>query len=482
MKSIYLRNFILTVGTVLLCFLILGTAFMSVSYSFIVSDKKQSLRKTSEVIEGAITAKLTESTLDDWDLRMTISAIAAASNVDISLCDSYGTVISSSGPYDYVQNVGATLPETMLASAASGETVEASGTLNGFYKTSRYYLFSGFSNPRSGELSGYVLVSIESSSMMQIWRSFVVIFFFASCFVLVLTLVMSLVTTGRQVAPLTEMAAASKQFARGNFSVRVKQTSRKDEIGELAAAFNSMADSLEKSDKLRSEFIANISHELKTPMTTITGFADGILDGTIPQEKQATYLAIISSETRRLSRLVRKMLELSRIKALSAAAAQNGSFDIGELLRSTILGLEDKGRAKKLDVDVQIPEERVMVTGDADSITQVVYNLLDNAIKSTIALSLWKRNDKAYVSIKNQGETIAPEELPLIFDRFHKTDRSRGLDKEGVGLGLYIVKTIIDNHNQSIYVTSADGVTEFVFTLALKPVKQSREDKAKSAE
>ncbi len=473
MKSIYLRNFTITVGTVLLCFLILGTAFMSVSYSFIVQDKKQSLRITSEVIEGAITAKLTESSLDDWDLRMTISAIAAASNVDISLCNRYGTVISSSGPYDTIQNVGVTLPHSLLTAAGSEGTVASTGTLNDFYKTPRYYLFSAFDDPSTNEPAGYVLVSIESSSMMQIWRSFVAIFFFASCFVLVLTLVLSLVTTGRQVAPLKEMASASKHFARGDFSVRVKHTSRKDEIGELAAAFNSMADSLEKSDKLRSEFIANISHELKTPMTTITGFADGILDGTIPPEKQGTYLAVISSETRRLSRLVRKMLELSRLKAMNPSVISKNSFDIGELMRHTILGLESKAKARELKVEILIPEERVMVIGDPDSITQVIYNLLDNAIKfsnigSSVVISLWKRNDKAYVSVKNHGDTIAPSELPLIFDRFHKTDRSRGLDKEGVGLGLYIVKTIIDNHNENIYVTSAEGVTEFVFTLTLK--------------
>ena len=208
-------------------------------------------------------------------------------------------------------------------------------------------------------------------------------------------------------------------------------------------------------------------------MTTITGFADGILDGTIPVEKQGTYLAIISSETRRLSRLVRKMLELSRLKAMNPSVVSKNSFDIGELLRHTILGLESKAKAKELNVEILIPEERVMVIGDPDSITQVIYNLLDNAIKfsnigSSVALSLWKRNDKSYLSIKNHGDTISPTELPLIFDRFHKTDRSRGLDKEGVGLGLYIVKTIIDNHNENIYVTSADGVTEFVFTLALK--------------
>jgi len=473
MKSIYLKNFSLTVGMVLLSFLILGTSFMAVSYSFIVSDKRESLRMTAGVIEGTVSAKLTESELDDWDLRMTISAIAAASNVDISLSDNYGTIVSASDIYGSSQHIGTKLPESLLNSLRKEEAVTASGVLEGFYSTPRYYYCTAVEDPYYGTQAGYILVSIEASSMVQIWRSFTVIFFFASCFVLILSLVFSLITTGRQVAPLKEMAAAAKHFARGEFSVRVRQTKRKDEIAELAAAFNSMAESLEKSEKLRSEFIANISHELKTPMTTITGFADGILDGTIPQEKQSTYLEIISSETRRLSRLVRRMLELSRIQAIDPALASHSSFDITEVLRHTVLGLDDRIKLKKLKTELLIPEESITVVGDADSITQVVYNLLDNAIKfssagSAVTLSLWKQGDKAYVSVKNLGETIAPSELPLIFDRFHKTDRSRGLDKDGVGLGLYIVKTIIDNHKENVYVTSSDGVTEFVFTLTLK--------------
>lgn len=473
MKSIYLKNFSLTVGMVLLSFLILGMAFISVSYSFIVSDRREALRMTAEVIEGTVSAKLTESRLDDWDLRMTISAIAKTSKVEIALCDVDGAVVSGSDIYGSGQRIGFRLPDSLFASLDSEGKATGSGLLGGYYDTPRNYFCTAVEDPYLGTTAGYVLISIESSSMMQIWRSFAVIFFFASCFVLILSLVFSFVTTGRQVAPLKEMAAAAKHFARGEFSVRVRQANRKDEIGELAAAFNLMADSLEKSEKLRSEFISNISHELKTPMTTITGFADGILDGTIPPDKQNRYLEIISSETRRLSRLVRKMLELSRFQAMDPAIAANSSFDITELLRNAALGFEGKVRAKNLKLELLLPEESITVVGDADSITQVAYNLLDNAMKfstpnAVVTLSLWKQNNKAYVSVKNFGETIAPSELPLIFDRFHKTDRSRGLDKEGVGLGLYIVKTIIDNHNESVYVTSADGETEFVFTLTIK--------------
>ncbi len=475
MKSIYLKNFMLTVGMVLLCFLILGTAFMSVSYSFIVSDKRQSLRVTSGVIESTISAKLTESELDDWNLKIIVSAIASASNVEVIISNPKGVIVGSSESSGFGRRVGTSLPSSLISSLSSSSSgsVSASGNLGGFFTAPRQYYFTVIKKPDTSVTAGYVLTSIEMSSMIQIWRSLVAIFFFASCFVLVLSLVFSMVATGRQVAPLTEMAAASKQFARGNFSVRVRNVKSKDEIGELAAAFNSMADSLEKSDKLRAEFIANISHELKTPMTTITGFADGIIDGTIPPEKQGTYLGIISSETRRLSRLVRKMLELSQLKAVERSLIAGSSFDIGKVLKNTALGLEGKADEKKISLTMLVPEEKVMVVGDPDSITQVVYNLLDNAIKFSssnmeVTLSLWKRGEKAYVSVKNLGETIPASELPLIFDRFHKTDRSRGLNKDGVGLGLYIVKTIIDNHNENVYVTSADGVTEFVFTLTLK--------------
>ncbi len=254
---------------------------------------------------------------------------------------------------------------------------------------------------------------------------------------------------------------------------RVEDEGRCDELGELTASFNAMAESLEKSEEKRREFIANVSHELKTPMTTIAGFADGLLDGTIPPENQEKYLSTISAETKRLSRLVRRMLELSRLQAAEREDLQRMTFDISEVLRRTLLNFADKINARGLDVDARVPEERIDVLGDEDAVTQVVYNLLDNAVKfsragSVLGLSLWKQGSKAYVSVKNTGDTIPEAEIPLLFDRFHKTDRSRSRDRDGVGLGLYIVKTILNNHGEDIAVTSREGVTEFVFTLTLQ--------------
>jgi signal transduction histidine kinase len=242
-----------------------------------------------------------------------------------------------------------------------------------------------------------------------------------------------------------------------------------DEMGVLAASFNSMAESLQHTERQRREFIANISHELKTPMTTIAGYTDGILDGTIPPEKERPYLQIISDESRRLSRLVRRMLDVSQLQAIDPL--KNGShFDLCESMRRVLISMEKKITDRHLDVEADIPDEPILVLGDNDMITQVIYNLLENAAKfaregSTLYLGVAALEGKARVTVRNVGETIPAEELPLLFERFHKSDKSRSEDKDGVGLGLYIVKTILEQHKEKISVTSEEGVTTFTFSL-----------------
>jgi signal transduction histidine kinase len=288
---------------------------------------------------------------------------------------------------------------------------------------------------------------------------------------MVLLLAVSYVSLRLGSRPLREMAAAALKFAHGDFSARVA-VERDDELGALASAFNQMAESLQQQEQRRSDFVANVAHELKTPMTAISGFADGLMDGTIPMDQAKRYLQTISDETKRLNRLVRSMLDLSRMESEGPEALRQKSFDLSELLLRTALLFEQKINARGLDVEAQVPEDPMLVYGDADAINQVIYNLLENAVKfaepgSALGLSLFKQGEKAYVSIRNRGETIPPEELARIFDRFHKTDRSRSADREGYGLGLYIVKTILGRHGEDITVTSRDGVTEFVFSLTL---------------
>ena len=242
--------------------------------------------------------------------------------------------------------------------------------------------------------------------MLGAWTTYLSWAIVAFSVVSLIAMLMVMVYSKRMARPLDEIASASRKFARGDFSVRVKQTTdTTDEMGALIDSFNKMADSLEQAEKRRSEFIANISHELRTPMTTIAGFADGILDGTIPPEQERKYLVSIRDETRRLSRLVRDMLDVSRAKAKAADASRRTVFDLTELMLQTMLSFESRATKKNLDVDPQLPDSHLMVIADKDAITQVIYNLLDNAIKfacpgSCLIVRLYKDMGKAYVSIK----------------------------------------------------------------------------------
>ena len=264
-----------------------------------------------------------------------------------------------------------------------------------------------------------------------------------------------------------------RRFGMGEYDLRIGDRGRHDELDELANAFDSMADSIAETESRRQELVSNLSHELKTPMTTISGFADGILDGTIPPDRQENALRVISSETRRMNRMVRRILDSSRIQdQYQNTNSCQLRFDIVETMARVMISLEGRINSHGLDIDVQFPDTPTIVWGDPDSVTQVCYNLLDNAIKfstrgTAIRLSIQTKGRKAYVSVRNIGETILPDELDKIFDRFHKSDRSRSLDKEGVGLGLYIVKTILNSLKETITVTSENGVTEFTFTLTL---------------
>lgn len=467
MRSTYFKNFMLSAGPAVLSFILLAIVMSVLTQNFLVGDRHTSMTQNAEEVARSAIAFGEKDNLGDWELRMHITTLASSTEESIFIVDNDGVIVSCSDRNLYSEYIGATLGSTFFE-AIKDETRDHVSNLGGVLDAQSYIVSQAIIS--GGETWGYAVIAYDSSRIFETFQTFFAIFFLVSSIVLTIAVLITMVTTKRQTAPINEMAAAAKKFGHGDFSVRIRDRGRTDEIGALTAAFNTMAESLEKSEERRSEFIANVSHELKTPMTTISGFADGILDGTIPPERERQYLETISSETKRLNRMVRGMLELSKIQADDPLALRHKSFDISEILILTLLSLEGKINDKHLDIDISLPETHFIVLGDGDSITQVAYNLLDNAIKfsperGTICLSLWKQEDKAYVSVKNSGRTIPEAQLSLIFDRFHKLDRSRSEDRDGVGLGLYIVKTILGNHGEDISVTSSEGVTEFVFTL-----------------
>ena len=486
MKSLYKRQFMLMAGVILISFALLGGAFVTLSYQYAVQEKRDSLGDNAKYIAQSFMRSLStaSTTLGQQnDYAVNIDTLAKVSDSYVIVTETDGLIFYSSDGSDGSNLAGGVVPSYMVSQVAATGSYSGMTDLGGIFPEKRFVagtpilvqtidIKTGQGLVVQDKLFGMVFVAAETASLTEMWRAFASIFFFTSIVVLLIAFITSSVTSLRQTKPLKEMAEAARKFGHGEFDVRVSGScERCDEVGELATAFNAMADSLAKSEARRSEFVANISHELKTPMTTIAGFADGILDGTVPPEKQEAALKTISSETRRLSRLVRRMLDLSRLQSAEHVTAQE-QFDVSEIMLRVLVSLEGKINSRHLDVDTQLPEEPVKVWGDPDAITQVCYNLLDNAIKfsaegETLGIGVAAKGGKAYISVRNVGETIPPEELPLVFDRFHKTDHSRSEDREGVGLGLYIVKTILDNHKENISVTSENGVTEFTFTLTL---------------
>lgn len=473
MKSVYLRNFVATATMVSVCFLIIAFSFVIIGRNYIISEYRSDMEASAKEVSRTASAMAANGELGSFALSMSLSSIANSTGNHIFICSVDGVVVNCSDRAPICSHLGSVLPSDVLEQLKSAGSINQIRPMGPLYAANRYVVAQPIENWDPAETLGYVFVTNSVENMLGAWSAFVSVAALVTCGVFLAALAIAHIYSKRMAQPLDEMAAASRKFARGDFSVRVKQVEDPgDEMGALIDSFNKMADSLEKSEARRSEFFANVSHELRTPMTTISGFADGLLDGTIPPDQAEKYLLSIRDETRRLSRLVRDMLDISQMKAKIAEPGRRGSFDITELILQTLLSFESRASVKNLDVDPQLPENSIMVYADRDAITQVIYNLLDNAVKfaakdSCITLRLYKDNGKAYISVKNCGEVIPADDLPFIFDRFHKSDRSRSMDKTGVGLGLYLVKTIINSHDEDIAVRSENGMTEFVFTLPL---------------
>ena len=473
----YRRQLLMMISIIVLSFSMLATAFMLLSYRYMIQDEQDDATRNVGYIATFTNSYLQQNASIQTDFyRNYIASIALISDSMVLVANPDGRVVyATDGAYFYNYE-DITLPSRLVSDVFQRDGYSGLTTLPGITTDSQYVAALPITTGTGAREvdRGLVLVSADASRIAEMWNSTATIFFFSAMTVLLITIITCSIMSAYQSRPLREMANAARRFGRGDFSARVSGYEKAaDEIVDLSDAFNTMAASLAKVEKQRDDFIANISHELKTPMTTIAGFAEGILDGTIPEEREKESLQIVVSETRRLSRLVRRMLELSRLDAASekAVTAQE-QFDLTEVASQVLISLEGKITARDLDVDVQMPEDKLMVWGDPDSITQVCYNLLDNAAKfavpgSAITLQITKKEGKAYTTVKNLGATIPPDELPLLFDRFHKADASRSIDREGVGLGLYIVKTILSNLGESITVTSEDGVTAFAFTLTL---------------
>ena len=499
----YLRQVTVMLGLIILCMVLLGAGFFSLSYRHQLEEIQTTLDRNAGFISSYANAAITKGdSLSGEDFINYIYSAVRLTDTTVLVCNTKGQILCAAG---------VNLNEDLLNSSTIADLSVPSWAVNqllngkpysgvttfGQLLSSKCYLTSEVLSPLvqdrvSGELissgipTGFLFVAADATSVLDFLENTFQLFFITAVAVLLISLVICSITVQRMVDPLKGMCAFAHKFAHGEVDTRITEyTNRKDEIGELAIAFNAMADSLAQAEQKRSEFVANVSHELKTPMTTIAGFADGILDGTIPPEKERESLQVISSETRRLSRLVRRMLELSRLQSSERVAAQE-QFDVAEVLLRVLVSLESKITEKDLDVQTQLPDGPVMVWGDPDAVTQVCYNLLDNAVKFTneggeIRVELRRDEGRTYCTVHNTGVGIPAEEMPHVFERFYKSDKSRSLDKNGVGLGLYIVKTVIGLHHGEIVVRSVAGeYCEFSFWLPDPPSEEKKPEGRKS--
>ena len=471
MQTTFSRQFAMIAALLLLCLLITGVSFRFLMLGTIESQNQQTMIRDAEAVAELAEAYDSVGDLqNNFDFHISLSLFTKVGDAEALLCDTDGVIRICSCEKFSCDHIGQTVDPVLLAEIQKDGSWYEETSLSSIYDEPRY-LAGQTLLASDGEQIGYVLVSAPMAQTKNFMLRSSTLFFYVAIAVLIVSMLAASFLSRMQVRPLGQMADAARRFGRGELGVRVEESPKNtSEINDLARAFNTMVDSLESSERRRQEFVANVSHELKTPMTTIGGYIDGMLDGTIPPEKQQHYMQIVSGEVRRLSRLVRNMLDISRLQAMGVEESRMTRFDLGELMSDVIITFEQKINGKGLNVDVELPDRPVWVKAERDGITQVVYNLLDNAIKfcpqgGKLGLFLALEGGKAKVTVQNSGPTIDPNELPLLFDRFHKADKSRSADREGWGLGLYIAKTIVGAYGGDIWATSENGITNFIFTL-----------------
>ncbi len=469
MKTTYRRQFTMILCLLVAAILVIGLSFLYLFDRYVQSHQKQSLGDTAQSVTELVQS-YSATYLNSWEFRTNLSVAARASNNDILICNDDGVVCICS-ERSVCEHLGKSLPRKIVDTLFAGERKGLSSAVSALYGDERLASAVAVLNADGSRLC-IVVASVERAETSALTVRMVRVFLFAALLVLVVSLLAIPFFTRREARPIQEMAAAARRIAHGDLDVRVPTGNENEEMEELAVAFNNMTLALKNSDTIRNEFVANISHELKTPMTTIAGYLDGMLDGTIPPEKYRYYMELVSTEARRLSRLVRSMLDISRLRDQGIPADQKTNFDICEAAGQALLCFEQRINQKKLNVQIHMPDEGLMIHAAQDSVTQVLYNLIDNAVKfvneeGTLSVHIRQQGNSALISVGNTGKTIPPDELPLVFDRFHKTDKSRSDDRDGWGLGLYIVKTIVLAHGEDVYVTSQNGKTEFTFTMSL---------------
>ena len=466
LRSVFAK-YVTAFTTIVLCSFLIIILIISAIVGNYSEKAKASLmdnaaHSTAEYLENSIGDGGIRALLEHRgeDVRDVLTIVCAnADDVTILVSDESGRILEAVGRDATDIDMDETIPEALMRELVSDREIMGDSQIYDVFSSPRYICAVPIHT--DGQVVGTVFVCASSVMLSDLLEVIIKAIVISSIWVILAMLVAVYIVTERVISPLREISRAAKSFAAGKFDVRVPVRG-KDEVAELALAINNMAESLDNYENMRNSFMSNVSHDLRTPMTSISGFIDGILDGVIPPEKHEYYLRIVSNEVKRLSRLVSSLLDISRIQAGERKFSPE-IFDVCEMGRQILISFEGKLVEKKLQVEFDTDEENIDVSADRDAIYQVFYNLCDNGVKfasegGRFRISVRRqKGKKIVVSVYNEGQGISEKDLPYVFEQFYKSDKSRGLNKTGVGLGLFISKTIIDAHGERIWAESRHG-------------------------
>lgn len=459
---------IITFSAILALILITLALVLSLWFkNYFFRQKIQELDRQSKVISDSVLSYLNgkENSKED-ELKDCISFIGNSMDVDILITDNIGYVYEVSSDKfieNKYTNIG--VSQKNMDKLKSGLAIERGG--REIMKTSSHtYLKPIFQDNYFRGI--IVMITPEQSIRSGLNRVYEIVWLSAIVAVIVAAIIIYYFARRMIINPLNEINIAARRLAKGDVGKRVKITSN-DEIGELANSFNVMAEAIEESDKNRRDFISNVSHELRSPITSIKGFVAGILDGVIPKDKENYYLNIVYDEIKRLSRLVSDLLDISAMEE-GKFKLNMVEFDINILIKQCIANFDGKIRNKGVNVEVTFGREHEFVYADRDRLIQVLTNIIDNAIKYSIddgciKITTNDKGSKVYVSVFNNGPLLKSEELARIWDRFYKSDKAR-INKESTGLGLPIVRLILAQHGEDIWVNNEKDGVRFTFTIS----------------
>ena len=479
-KSISVAFFSLVSTLMVLGIVLMGASEWVLFKNYFAKDRYETLDQVVGVTQRTAQYLVQQAELPEGDeldaLSTKLEIIGESAEAYLFFTDNDGRVMIASSP-DKLESL--IVPEEMMEKidASDADYYHVFGTLGGMLDGKSYITVSEMRN-ENGQPSGYLFLCSSGEQLTQFKQQFWSNFLLSACVMLLCASILTKILMRQLTDPLQKVTDAAQRFGGGDLSVRVEGVEGEGEAADLARTFNRMADNIQMNDNSRGQFMGNIAHELRTPMTTIKGFVDGILDGTIPPDMQNHYLQLVSEETGRLARLIQNMLDLSKLES-GEYQVNARMFNIWETLTGVALSAEQRINDGMIDLEGLTMDEKALVYADPDLIHQVAYNILDNAIKftpagGTIKFHVEKLGPEVEISIWNSGQGISPEALPYVFQRFYKEDRSRGLHARGAGLGLNICKVLVNLSGGQIRVESQQGEwCQFVFTLPATPPNPS---------